>query len=361
MSKKILILANNSGGLYSFRKELIAELAKTCEIVASTPFDDKIDELQSIGCRLIKTDIDRRGLNPFKDLLLLFRYKRIIKKEKPDLVITYTIKPNIYGGIVCRRRDVQYAANITGLGTAFENQGIVRKIVVKLYKIALKRAKVVFFENSSNRELFIKSSIIEEEKTCLLNGAGVNLDWFCVQAYPNNRVFKFLFIGRIMKEKGIEELFSAMQKLKNDGIECSLDVLGSFDEDYSDRIKQLEVAGLLVYHGFQPDVRPFISDCDCFILPSYHEGMANTNLECAACGRPIITSNIPGCKEAVVDNATGFLCKPQSTEDLFLKMKKMISLSYTDRMKMGLIGRKHMETNFDKKVVVEKTLTRLFD
>ena len=162
-----------------------------------------------------------------------------------------------------------------------------------------------------------------------------------------------------MKEKGVEELLEAMRRLNENKVNCFLDVVGPYEEDYSNAVKKYEKAGWLKYHGVQADVKPFIAACDCFVLPSYHEGMANTNLECASSGRPIVTSNIPGCKEAVVEGS-GFLCEPRNTDSLYKTMKEMISISREERERMGQIGRKHMEDVFDKKKVVEETIKNLF-
>lgn len=360
MAKKILILANNSGGLYDFRNDLITALMEKGEVVASTPFDSRVEELQAMNFRLIETRLDRRSINPATDFKLMLNYLRLLKREKPDMVITYTIKPNVYGGAMCRLTGTNYAVNITGLGTAFEGQGMLRKIVTMMYRFALKKAKVVFFENSGDLELLVGERIVRREQTCLLSGAGVNLERFPLQAYPDNEGVKFLFIGRVMREKGIDELFEAMKKLRGDGVNCSLDVLGYFDEDYSDKIKSFEQEGWLRYHGFQSDVRPFIAGCDCFVLPSWHEGMANTNLECAASGRPVITSNFPGCMESVVEGESGLLCESKNAESLYAAMKKMCLLPREEREKMGLRGRRHMEDVFDKRVVVKNTVEALF-
>jgi len=358
---KTLILANNSTGLYIFRNDLVRAMKnKNMEVVASTPFDDKVAELTNLDVRLIDTPMDRRGMNPVKDFSLLMNYYQLIKNEKPNLVITYTIKPNIYGGIICRLKKIPYAVNITGLGTAFEGQGFLRKIVTAMYKYALKKAKVVFFENAENMKLFLYEMIISRDQAVLLNGAGVNLDRFRILPYPEDcENMRFLFMGRVMTEKGVNELFEAMRMLKKDGFNCTLDMLGGFDENYEQKIKEAEAEGWLKYHGHQSDVRPFIDSCHCFVLPSYHEGMANTNLECASSGRPLITSNIPGCKEAVIDGVSGLLCEPKNVESLYQAMRQMAEMGVEERIAMGLAGRKHMEDVFDKKKVVEETMRHL--
>lgn len=360
MNKKVVIIGNNSGGMYDFRHELIEELIRRgCSITVLTPFDTKVDELRDIGVELIDTPLNRRGINPKEDFTLLCLYRKLLKKLQPDLVITYTIKPNIYGGYACRRLSIPYAANITGLGTTFQKEGILKKIVVFLYKIGLKSAQTVFFENDENRQIFLDTKIVNNERTCLLNGAGVNLERYSLIDYPSGDKTKFLFIGRVMKEKGIDELFAAMKKLVEEGVDCSLDILGGYEEDYKTVIQKYEREGWLHYHGYQLDVRPFIAKTHCFVLPSWHEGMANTNLECAASGRPVITSNIHGCLEAVEDDVSGYLCERKNSESLYQVMKKFTGLSCEERKAMGWAGRRRMEELFDRKKVVENTIKKL--
>lgn len=357
---KVLVLANSSMGLYSFRSELLSTLLINNEVIIATPDNGSLDKLKKVGCKTIILNIDRRGINPKTDFSLLLNYKKIIKKVKPDLVITYTIKPNIYGGLVCRLLRIPYAVNITGLGTAFQKQGALRTLVTTMYKVSLKKAKVVFFENCENQQLFIDEKIVPENKTCLLNGAGVNLEHYSYQDYPmDTDEIRFLFVGRVMKEKGINELFKAMRMLRKTGLNCTLDVLGGYEENYEDIIHRFENEGWLHYHGYQEDVRPFIKNCHCFVLPSWHEGMANTNLESAATGRPVITTNIHGCLEAVVDGESGFLCEKKNAVSLYNVMKRFIKLMPSQRRDMGIVGRKHMEDKFDKRRVVNNTIVFL--
>lgn len=356
---KIMVLANYDVGLYQFRKELLEELLKENEVYISLPYGELVEPLKEIGCQFIETDMDRRGINPITDFKLLLAYFKLIKGIKPELVITYTIKPNTYGGMICRLLRIPYATNITGLGTAFERGGLLTKLVTILYKMACKKAKIVFFENSANRDVFLENKIITSEQACLLNGAGVNLEKYPVSEYPKGDTIKFLFMGRVMAEKGVNELFEAMKRLVSDGVKAELHVLGGYEEDYKEIIVRYEQEGWFHYHGFQKDVRPFIQESHCFVLPSWHEGMANTNLESAASGRPVITSNIPGCKEAVIDGVSGYLAESRNSEDLYCKMKKFAQLSYEEREAMGVKGRKHMEAVFDKKKIVEITVDNL--
>lgn len=354
---KILVLANNDVGLYQFRKELIFELLKEHSVTLALPYGELVVPLQEAGCHFVDTPLDRRGVSPVKDFGLLLRYRKIIKVEKPDLVITYTVKPNVYGGMACRLLKVPYAVNITGLGTAFQGHGMLRRVVTTLYRLGTGKANVVFFENVENQQVFIDERLVKVEKTCLLNGAGVNLEHYQVAEYPEEHDgIRFLFVGRVMREKGIDELFSAMQRLHQEGYNCSLDVLGGFEENYARKMQEYQEAGWLHYHGYQKDVRPFIAHSHCFVLPSWHEGMANTNLECAASGRPVITSDIHGCKEAVVDGVSGLLCQSKDPQNLYETMIRFLMLSHEEKRQMGMAGRKHMEDAFDKKRVVAKTM-----
>lgn len=364
---KIMVICNCASGLYDFRGMLIEKLISKGNMVeAIVPVVDLPQELlaekiiEKLACRLIHIPMERRGMNPLKDFKLLLDYIKIIRDRKPDLVITYTIKPNAYGGIACQLCGVPYAVNVTGLGTAFQGDGMLRIFVTALYKIAFRKAKVVFFENEENRDVIVNAKIIGKDRTHVLHGAGVNLEKYPYSEYPKDDDYtRFLFIGRVMKEKGIDELFAAMRMLRQDGVNCHLDILGGFDEDYSEKIKECEAEGWLTYHGYQSDVRPFIANCHCFVLPSWHEGMANTNLESAASGRPVITSNIHGCMEAVEDGVSGLLCESKNADSLYQTMKRFAEFPAEQRKAMGVAGRKRMEMIFDKKKVVEETIVHL--
>ena len=244
---KVLIIANCASGLYDFREDLIRKLITLNQkVYTSIPIDEYVEELTSLGCKIIDTPVDRRGMNPVKDLKLLLNYNKIINEIKPDLVITYTIKPNVYGGLICRIKRIPYAINITGLGTTFQNDGMLKKFVTAMYKVSSKKAKVVFFENIENLEVFVNLGIVKKENTQLLNGAGVNLDKFAFKEYPeNSKTIKFLFMGRVMAEKGVNELFDAMEKLYKNGYDFQLDVLGNYEEDYEKIINKYENDGWL--------------------------------------------------------------------------------------------------------------------
>lgn len=362
MMEKILILANNDIGLYRFRKELITELIhRENEVHISLPKGEYVPKLEAEGCIYHETEVDRRGLNPFKDIELLRRYFQIIKEVKPSLVVTYTIKPNVYGGIVCRMLKVPYAINITGLGTTFQNDGLLKKFVVFLYKTACKAAKIVFFENEGNRDTFLQEKILKREKTHLLYGAGVNLEEFKYADYPTDEEpIRFLFLGRIMKEKGVDELFYAARKVKEElGDKVQFDVVGFFEDAYKVIVEEMSKDGIINYHGYQTDVVSFYKQTHCLVLPSYHEGMSNVLLEAAAIGRPLITTDIHGCKEAVDDGVSGFLCEVKNQESLYEKIVEFVCLSYEEKKEYGVHARQKMEMTFDKRKVVEETIFEL--
>lgn len=358
---KVLVVANFDVGLYKFRKELLQEILNSGhEVYISLPNGDLVQPLVDMGCQFIETELDRRGMNPVTDLKLIGKYRKILNQVKPDLVITYTIKPNIYMGMLCKNRSIPYVINITGLGTAFQSHGVMLKVFVEMYKLACKKAQTVIFENCENMQIFKDYGIVKEQQCLLNNGAGVNLEEYPFTAYPNDEQIRFLFVGRVMQEKGIDELFEAARRIKEEYDNVYFDIVGPYEDDYKDVTEQLVNDGVIEYHGFQEDVKPFIEKAHCFVLPSWHEGMANTNLECAAMGRPIITSNIHGCLEAVEDGKTGFLAEPKNADDLYSKMKKFIDLPYDKKVEMGQASHNHIAGNFDKKDVVSKTIERIF-
>lgn len=359
---KYLILANNSGGLYRFRKELMERLIQDGhEVYAVTPFDEYIEELKSEGIHLIEQKMNRRGTNPFQELCLLKDYKAIIKRVVPDMIITYTIKPGIYGGLLAQRCKIPYVVNITGLGTAFQKKGLFRRLIVGLWNKALKSAECVFFENKENAQVFMNCGIVSDEKICVLHGAGVNLEDFPFEEYPEEDTsIHFLFIGRVMREKGIDELLLAMEQLHKKYENIILDVVGWCEEDYESKLMKLQSQGMIRFHGFQRDVNPCIRQAHAFVLPSYHEGMANTLLESGAMGRPLITSRIHGCMEAVQDGETGFLCEVQNAESLMLQMERFINLPYEQKKQMGYWSHVFVAEHFDKKKVVQETVEKIY-
>ena len=358
--KRVLILSNHSFMLWQFRRELIASMiASDMEVTVGVPFGEHVDDFRDLGCKMINIPVDRRGINPVRDLSLLRQYLQILRSMKPDMVVTYSIKPNVYAGFSCRLLKIPYCVNVQGLGTAFQKP-VISTLVTWMYRIACKKAKAVFFENTGNAEYFRNRKVVAARQQVVLPGAGINLQHHPLQSYPANDPIRFLFLGRLMQEKGIGELFAATKMLYDDCFDIRLDLVGFFEDAYKDQVQQLCDLGIARFHGFQADPRPFYAAADCVVLPSYHEGMSNVLLEAAATGRPLITSRIPGCREAVEEGISGFTCPVRDTAGLYEAMKRMANLPRQQRMEMGLAGRARMKAIFDKQIVVDATMKAIF-
>ena len=356
MPERILILTNNIGGLFSFRKEVVKAIVDAgYEVSISKPDDDeRVNYFKSIGCQIIDTPFNRRGKNPFADLKLMFTYLGIIRKIKPLAVLTYTIKPNIYGGIACRLASTPQIANVTGLGDAIENGGWLQKLTVFLYKLGVGKASTVFFQNTANLEFCRRHKMVKGPMR-LIPGSGVNLQYHHLQDYPDqDQPLIFLFISRLLREKGIDEYLEAAKAIKAKYPSTEFHILGSSEENYEERLMALEKEGVVVYHGQRQDVRPYIGRSCCVVHPSYYpEGMSNVLLESCAAGRPIITTDRPGCGEIVDDGVNGFVVKQRDSFDLEQKIDTFIKLPYENKRQMGLAARKKVEEEFDRNIVVE--------
>lgn len=357
---KVLVLTNSDLGLYKFRKELLQSLIDHGnEVFISLPDGKFVQSMVAMGCHFIQTSLERRGMNPIKDLMLVFQYKRIIQKIEPDVVLTYTIKPNIYGGIVCRIYKIKYIENITGLGTAIEDKGALSKVLLLLYKIGLKGAAQVFFQNKRNQKFFKAKSIIKKSR--LIPGSGVNLQEHCYEEYPDTGEIRFLFIGRIMRDKGIDELLICAKYISEKYRNVYFDLIGDYDEErYRDEIAFLEKAGTITYLGSQDNVHTFIRSHHAIILPSYHEGLSNVLLEAAACGRPVLATLVPGCRETFIDGISGIGFSAKSSDALIKAVENFISLPYEKRREMGIYGREKMEQEFDRKLVIDAYIDEIY-
>ena len=356
---KILIATNHSYMFYRFRKELVETLMQEHEVILSTPFVGHEDNLKAMGLRCINTEIDRRSINPFKDMKLLKTYRKMLDDIQPDLVITYSIKPNIYMGSACKTKGIPYVTNVQGLGTAFEKP-VLSNVVSVMYRSALRKARTVFFENEENAQFFLHKNIISAQQMKVLPGAGINLDEYPYVPMQDDGVCRFLFVGRIMKEKGVYEFFTAAKTIKAEfGEEVAFDVVGFYEDAYKETVDQLVADGVIRFHGFQTDVHPFYEAANCVVLPSYHEGMSNVLLEAAATGRPLITSDIPGCREAVEDGVSGYICPAKDADALYDAMQRFVELPESWRAEMGRRGREQMEQRFSKAAVVAETIKHL--
>ena len=352
--EKILILANDSGGLYHFRGELIQRLSKKYEVICMVPNDEFGHELESVGGRCLVVPFNRTGKNPVKDFDLIMSYQRHIKSIKPKCVFTYTVKPNIYGGIACRLSHTPYVANITGLGNAVEKKSALQLVVLKMLKIGLKDAKKVFFQNKANEEFLLSNGIITGAHE-IIPGSGVNLEKFTVMEYPHNEIIQFSFFGRMIKEKGIEQYLDAAEVIHNKYPNTLFHICGNPTDDYISRVNELEQKGIVKYHGMVRDVREVHLYSDCTVHPTFYpEGMSNVLLESCACGRPIITTDRPGCREIVDDGVNGFIVNERDTQDLIAKIEKMLRLSRKERAQLGLAGRTKVEREFDRRIIIDK-------
>lgn len=358
--KRVLFLVNHDIVIYNFRRELVERLiADNFKVYISSPYGERIDDLVNMGCHFIEVSIERHGVNIFKELKLLRYYKRIIKQVDPDVVLTYTIKPNIYGGMAAQSLKVPYIANITGLGTAVENKGIMQKVSVFLYKKAFKNISTVFFQNTENQRFFDDHNIAKGRHE-IIPGSGVNLEQFSLLDYPISNTVEFVFISRIMKEKGIDQFLAAAKHIRNKHPNTRFHILGFCEEDYEDALQVYQDKGIIEYHGMQRDIRKFLKRTHCTIHPTYYpEGMSNVLLESAASGRPIITTHRSGCREIVDEEINGYLIKPQNTNDLIQKIERFIALDNVSKKQMGLAGRKKVEKDFDRQIVVDAYMSKI--
>lgn len=350
---RVIVLTNNFSGLYSFRKEVVETLVKKDnEVIVSAPFDDRTRDISQLGCKVMNISFNRKGMNPVKDIKLMLQYKRLIKDIKPDVVLSYTIKPNLYGGMACRMCEVPQIANITGLGQAVENPGWLQKLTIFLYKIGLRKTKTVFFQNRANMDFCLQHGMVKGDCK-LIPGSGVNLQYHKCQPYPAENPLKFIFISRLLREKGIEEYFGAAERIKAKHPDTEFHIVGPCEDAYEKQLERLQNEGVIIYHGLQKDVRPFIAECHCLVHPSFYpEGMSNVLLESCAAGRPVITTNRPGCGEIVDDTRTGFIVKAQDVDDLTRVMEGFIALPYEQKAQMGKAARAKVEKEFDRQIVV---------
>jgi galacturonosyltransferase len=350
---KIIFVVNKDITLYLSRKEFIEKLiAENHSIYIMCPYGEKLDYFKNLGCQHIDYKIERRGKNPFQEISTLFRIMKSIKMIEPDIVFTYTIKPNIYVGLIRRIRKFRFVPTITGLGTSVMNKGLLSRLTKILYKLSFKKTDKVFFQNIYSIEWF-KTNVNSSVQSVLVEGSGVNLEQFRYNLPINDGITRYLFLGRIMKDKGIDELLQASILLKKkyaDKIEIR--IAGFFEGKYEEIFASLN--GIIDYIGYIDDTRIELERCTVLILPSYHEGLSNVLLEAQATGRPVIASNIPGCKEAFIEGISGYSINPKDTKDLFQAMEKIHLLSLDDKYRMGIHGRKYMEQKYDRKKIVNK-------
>lgn len=362
--KKVLILVNHDVVIYNFRLELVERLLdEEYEVHISSPYGERIDDLVKIGAKYHKIDIDRHGMNPKADMQVFCEYWRLIKRICPMVILTYTIKPNVYGGIAAQMAHIPFIANVTGLGTTLNQGGMKERLILFLYRLGLRGAQKIFFQNRSNMKFMLDKHVISALcSTEVLPGSGVNLNVHNFEPYPEetDRLI-FATIGRIMCDKGTDELLYAAEKIKEKYPAVTFRLIGFFDEDYEEKIRKAEKKGIIEYVEQQRDVHPWMKEAHAIIHPSYHEGMSNVLLEAAATGRPVLASDIPGCREAFEEGVSGIGFRPRNGIGLTKTIEKFICLPYAKKIAMGVAGRTRMEKKFDRNIVVDKYMKEIHE
>lgn len=359
---KIVISLNTSWNIYNFRLNLARALkANGYEVILVAPYDDYSEKLKD-EFEYYNIYMNNKGTNPKEDFKTMIGFYNLYKKIKPDVVLNYTIKPNIYGNIACNLLGIKTINNISGLGTVFIKESLVTKVVKWLYRYSLGKSSKVFFQNSDDRDLFVENKLVVLTKCGLLPGSGIDTNKFMPLEYKKeDDTFRFLLIARILKDKGIVEYVEAAKILKEKHKNVEFQLLGSLDAVNNTAISKEQMEewvnnGFVTYLGITDNVKEFIQIADCVVLPSYREGTPRTLLESASMSKPIVTTNVVGCKEVVEDGVNGYLCEVRNTMDLADKIEMMLNLSEKERKVMGEAGRVKMINEFDEGIVIGKYL-----
>lgn len=350
---KLLFAGASDGGYYRTQRKLIAKLiSDNHQIIIVSPRSKVAEKLIAMGCKFIESPMDRHGINPLEEIKVIGLYRNILKEEKPDIVLTNTIKPNLYMGMLCRFMNIPYVMNITGLGEGLLHEGRAKQVILKLYPIATKKVYCIFFQNVFNRQFFIDNKLANPQVFRMLPGSGVDVSDYVPIDYPDEENgIRFMFVSRILKDKGIEELIEAMRIIKKKYKNVELHIAGGCSEEYEKPLENWIKDGLVIYHGRVDDMKPLYGMMHCLIHPSYHEGMANVILESASCARPCLVSDVHGCLEGVDDGVSGYIFKVKSIESIVDKIDVFMRLSNEEKMQMGLEGRAKMEKEFNRDFV----------
>lgn len=365
MKPKVMIALNTAWNLLNFRAGLIKSFVSAgYDVVAVAPPDEYSPELASLGCRFVPLPMDNKGTNPGRDIVLLLRFIRLLHNERPDVYLSYTVKPNVYGSIAAHILGVPVINNIAGLGSVFISDSWLTRLVRGLYRLALSKSAKVFFQNDDDRQMFISRGLVAETVTDRLPGSGIDLVRFSPAPLPRRLPIRFLLVGRMLWDKGVGEFVEAARLLKGNGINADFCLLGFVDVQNPSAISKSVIdawlkEGVVRYFGVSKDVRKEIAQADCIVLPSYREGAPRTLLEAAAMARPIVATDAVGCRDVVADGVNGYLCRIKDASDLASKMALIASLSPQARESMGLQGREKVEREFDEKIVIAKYLAAL--
>ena len=354
---KVTLIANDTMFIYNLRREVLAKLvADGHEVTVLSQFLSHEKELEDIGCKLYDLPISRRGANPLDDVKLMVHFLRLLGQIRPDVVLTNNIKPNVYAGMACRLLGIRYIPNITGLGTAVEFPGKMQQLTTRLYKVGVAGADSIFFQNEENLRFFEERGLMPKKaKVHLLPGSGVNLQTHPMLDYTPDETVHFLYVARLLKEKGIELLLNAAKRIASEHPNVMFHICGGCDDPkYLEAVGEAVAAGYLRYHGQQKDMLPFFRQAHCVVHPSYYpEGMSNVLLEAAASGRPVIATDRSGCRETVDPGVSGYLIPIQDEEALVQALEDFLSQSWESRREMGEAGRRKMEKEFDRQIVVK--------
>jgi len=371
MSKKIIICLNTAWNIYNFRTGLIRALvAQGYEVVAVAPYDEYVPLLNGLGCRFVNFPIDNQGTNLWRDFLLLWRFWKLFRREGPHVYLGFTVKPNIYGSLVAHAIGIPVINNIAGLGAAFKKNGWLRWFVTTLYRLALRKSKKVFFQNSDDQKMFIEAGLVRKACAALLPGSGIDLQHFSSRVQvvdfggDRSRRFQFLLHARMLWDKGVGEYVEAARLLRGNVQGVDFLLMGFLNVPNPAAIPESVMnawvsEGCIKFIESTDDVREAIAEADCIVLPSYREGIPRSLLEAAAMAKPIITTDVSGCRDVVTDGVNGFLCKVGDAEDLARCLEKMVNLAPASRVAMGAAGRLKMEQHFDDRIVFAKYIDAL--
>ncbi|MCC6258384.1 MAG: glycosyltransferase family 4 protein [Chitinophagaceae bacterium] len=359
---KVAIVLNTSWNIYNFRLNFVKKLiAQGHEVHTVAPIDKYTHHLVEAGCIHHKVRMDSRGANPIKDLALIVELWSIYRNIRPNIVLHYTVKPNVYGTIAATMLKIPVVNNVCGLGTVFLKKNLVSAIAIQLYKWTFRFPKKVFFQNSDDLKLFVEKKLVDPEAVDLIPGSGVDLEKFQPMAFQRNDSFTFLLISRLITDKGVLEYIEAVKKLKSSGMNARFQLLGAKDPEHKRGIKEKVIDQWITdntveYLGTTDDVRQFIEKADCIVLPSYREGAPRSLLEAASSAKPMIATDVPGCHHVVVDKVNGLLCKIKNADDLAEKMVTMASYDNEVLEKFGINGRTKMVEEYNENLVINKYL-----